>query len=547
MQVTYQYRTTAGPFLPLADPNARPADLAQATVNGHQVPYVVRLERGTIDRAVYEMATLFDGHDPNPLQPDTSWNQRLVYTFGGGCDGGYHQGSGTGGVVNDLFLGQGYAVASSSLNVLNTNCSPIISAEAAMMVKEHFIKTYGPLQHTIGWGGSGGAIQQYDIADAYPGILDGIIPGVSFPDPLTTLDPVTDCRLLDNFFGAGGNGFTAAQMTAVAGFGFYSTCRSWDATFANRITATGSCDPAVPITARYDPVTNPGGVKCSAEEQLVNQLGRDPKTGFVRSALDNTGVQYGLAAVRSGAITPEQFVRLNESVGGYDVAGNPVPARSQADPLALEATYTDDLLMSGGLGLATTPIIDQRLDLDAAGFAGDIHTTEWSYVIRQRMIEHGTAAGQVIIENSPATIGQAAVYELSAMDRWLTAIDADSSGRSLQAKVAHDKPADLGDGCFLATGQRILEPLSYRGSGQCPSQFPVFSNPRLVAGQALDEKVMKCSLAPIDFSSYPAGFTPDLQARLRAAFPQGVCNYGRPGVGERAPRGTWLSYDHMPD
>jgi Tannase-like family of unknown function (DUF6351) len=83
----------------------------------------------------------------------------LVYTFGGGCNAGYHQGASTGGVLNDLFLAQGYAVASSSLNVLDNNCGPIISAEAAMMVKEHFIETYGPVLHTIGWGGSGGAIQ----------------------------------------------------------------------------------------------------------------------------------------------------------------------------------------------------------------------------------------------------------------------------------------------------------------------------------------------------------------------------------------------------
>jgi hypothetical protein len=73
-----------------------------------------------------------------------------------------------------------------------------------MMVKEHFIETYGPVLHTIGWGGSGGAMQQYDIADAYPGILDGIVPGISFPDPLTVLGPVTDCRLLNTFFGGAG-------------------------------------------------------------------------------------------------------------------------------------------------------------------------------------------------------------------------------------------------------------------------------------------------------------------------------------------------------
>ncbi|HEY0806518.1 MAG TPA: DUF6351 family protein, partial [Pseudonocardiaceae bacterium] len=193
--VGYQYKNTAGAFVPLADPTSRPADLATATVNGRAVPYIVRTETGTIDRAVYQIAALFDGTAPSPLVPDRNWNGRLVYTFGGGCNAGYHQGDSTGGVLNDQFLAQGYAVASSTLNVLDNNCSTVISAEAAMMVKEHFIDTYGPVAHTIGWGGSGGAIQQYDIADSYPGIIDGLIPAASFPNANgTTLSVVTDCR-----------------------------------------------------------------------------------------------------------------------------------------------------------------------------------------------------------------------------------------------------------------------------------------------------------------------------------------------------------------
>ena len=46
--------------------------------------------------------------------PEPGWNGRLVYTFGGGCNVGYHQGATTGGVLNDLFLSQGYAVATSA-------------------------------------------------------------------------------------------------------------------------------------------------------------------------------------------------------------------------------------------------------------------------------------------------------------------------------------------------------------------------------------------------------------------------------------------------
>jgi hypothetical protein len=544
-QVSYQYRSTAGGFKALADPASRPSDLASATVGGHAVPYIVRVERGTIDRAVYEIAALYDGTDPSPLVPDTSWNDRLVYTFGGGCNAGYHQGRSTGGVLNDLFLSQGYAVASSTLNVLDNNCSPIISAEAAMMVKEHFIETYGPVAHTIGWGGSGGAIQQYDIAESYPGIVDGIVPAISFPDPLSTAGPVTDCRLLDRYFAGPGASLTPAQRRAVAGFADYETCVSWDQTFASRSTATDSCDPAIPVAVRWDPVTNPDGLKCNSTEQIVNQLGRDPRTGFVRSVLDNTGVQYGLAALLAGQITPAQFTDLNAAIGGMDYAGKPVAARTSADPRALEAAYGDDIVNSASQGLRQTPIIDQRIDLDFAGFGNDIHTTEWSFVMRDRLLRaNGTAGNQVIIENQPtaAELAAASVYELGAMDRWLTAIDADPSPRDLPAKVLADKPADLGDGCYLSATQRILETLTDPAGGQCGPQYPVAANTRIVAGERLSVDVMKCRRRPLDFADYPVTFTDAEQARLRETFAGGVCDYDRDGVGQVPPRGTWRSY-----
>jgi uncharacterized tannase-like protein DUF6351 len=170
-QVSYEYMSTSGAYKPwpTAGPPAPPypSDLATTTVDGTSVPYIVRLEQGTIDRGVYQIAALYDGRDPSPYTPDSSWNGRLVYTFGGGCNSGYHQGTSTGGVLGaaagpggaDLFLSQGYAVASNTLNVLDNNCSIPISAEAAMMTKEHFIDEYGAVAHTIGWGGSGGAIQ----------------------------------------------------------------------------------------------------------------------------------------------------------------------------------------------------------------------------------------------------------------------------------------------------------------------------------------------------------------------------------------------------
>jgi hypothetical protein len=549
-QITYDYFTTAGAFAPLADPSSRPADLATTTVNGKTVPFIVRVETGTIDRAVYQTAALYDGQDPSPLEPDSSWNGKLVYTFGGGCNAGFHQGSSTGGVLSNLFLGEGYAVASSSLNVLDNNCSTIISAEAAMMVKEHFVDTYGPVKFTIGWGGSGGAIQQYEIADSYPGILNGIIPGISFPDPLTTAGPVNDCRLLDLEFAKDSTTFTAAQQKAIAGYNDYTTCKSWDVTFSNRATATGSCNAAIPVADRWDPVTNPKGIICNSNEQIINQVGKDPRTGFPNSVLDNTGVQYGLSALESGAITPAQFVTLNADIGGLDFAGNPMAARTQASLKALKAVYRDDLINSAGQGLRTTPIIDQRDDLDLAGLGNDIHTTDWSFVMRSRLLAaNGTFGNQVIIENQPtaAEIAASNTYELNEMDAWLTNIGSDNTPASAQHKVLADRPASLSDGCYLSATNLVHQALTYPTAGQCGAVYPVAANPRLVAGEGLSMTALACNLTPLRFRDYPVTFTAAQKQQLRQTFATGVCNYNRPGIGYRQPLAPWLSYGANPN
>jgi hypothetical protein len=538
--VSYQYRTTAGRFAPLADPATRPADLAQATVDGRTVPYIVRIERGTIDRAVYEIAALFDGAQPDPRRTEGSWNRRLVYTFGGGCNVGYHQGASTGGVLNDLFLARGFAVASSSLNVLDNNCSPVISAEAAMMVKEHFIEAYGPVAHTIGWGGSGGAIQQHQIADNYPGILDGIVPFVSFPDPITTGPTVGDCRLLNRYFTASTLGFTAAQQNAVSGYGAFGSCVSWDRSFASRGVATEACPSAIPPSFRYDPVTNPEGIKCTTAEQLVSVIGRDPRTGFARGYVDNVGVQYGLKALLAGQISAEQFVDLNEKIGGYDIAGNVVSARTVADIVALVRLYKSGLVTSASGGLGRVPVIDLRVYTDAVS---DIHTRFWTFATRQRLIDaNGDAANQVILTYSLApSPADPMAYALGAMDRWLTAIDADSSG-SARSRVVDNRPADLADGCWTPAGQLLTETATWQGAGTCNALYPSFADTRIAAGAPLRDDVLKCELKPLDFGAYPVALTAQQQARLSVVFPHGVCDYSQRSVGHVPFGGVWQDY-----
>jgi hypothetical protein len=552
-RVDYVYKSTAGTFKPLPNPNIRPADLAQTTTtHGRTVNYVVRVETGTINRAIYQIAML---HDP-AIEPPPSlrarpagWNERLVYSFGGGCRAGYHQGRSTGGAVlaqvgSDLFISRGYAVAASTLNTFVNRCNDVISAETTMMVKEHFIEQLGPVRYTIGTGASGGSMQQHLIAQNYPGLLDGIQPSSSFADTLTFGVPLSDCALLDHAFSTATQQWTFDQKTAVAGWGTWQHCitnRTWNAGYIPNAppTASAGCDPAIPPALIYDPVTNRGGARCTWHDDMVNVFGRDPRTGFARRSLDNEGVQYGLAAFRTGQIGAEQFVELNERVGGYDVDGNIVAARTVADPKALRIAYQTGRLDSGSGGLGSVPILDFRAYRDDSG---NVHDAVRSYITRARLIgANGHAGNQVILTYSPLGTGagsSAAVTgeALGLMERWLANIANDKSDVGAALKVLRNKPAGLVDACYTIAGEKITD------QAICLQLYPLHGNPRLAAGEPLREDVLKCRLKPLDPSEYPQPLTADQVLRLSAIFPQGVCDYSRRGVGQQIIKDTWLSY-----
>src|SRR5690606_16889416 len=139
--------------VPLDDPTQLPDDIATVEVDGESVPLVIRVERGVINRSIYEISALEPSPDPDaPARTwdGSAWNERLVYEFGGGCGTGYHQGRVLGhDLIRDL-LGSGDAVATSTLDVGQAACNGVVSAETALMVKEHFVENYGYPVHTLG-------------------------------------------------------------------------------------------------------------------------------------------------------------------------------------------------------------------------------------------------------------------------------------------------------------------------------------------------------------------------------------------------------------
>lgn len=555
-QAEYRYKSTDGSMKILQDPTALPADVAQTTVlTGATVPFVVRLETGTINRAIYETAVLFDPTQgqsrPRPTVANPGWNRRLVYTFGGGCRAGwYQQGETTGGVLDELFLSRGYAVASASLNVFGNNCSDLLAAETAMMVKEHVVETYGVPRFTIGWGCSGGSYQSHQIADNYPGILDGIVVGCSFPDVTSVTNfTLMDARLLEVYFTkTAPDLFTREQQRAVSGFGQWGGIPNLSEG-AKRLDPDAEFNRRVPPEARYNPDTNPRGARGTVYDHTVNAYGRDPATGFALRPLDNVGIQYGLAALNAGTISKEQFLDLNERIGGLDRDANQVPQRTVADSQATRAAYETGRILSGAGGLRTTPIIDQRSYTDDMP-NGDIHMRIHGFSTRQRLIRNnGNADNQVmLVQDFRGARGFFSTQNpvlrdaLGQMDRWLVAIQADTSATPQAQKVVGARPADLQDACWTAQGEKIVEKQTYDGPGRCNQIFPSFPTPRQVAGGPLDNDIVKCQLKPINLADYAVSFTPAEQARLQRTFPGGVCNWAVPGVDQRPLRGTWLSF-----
>jgi hypothetical protein len=552
--VTYVYRpvdANGSPdpsvIKPLPVEAALPQDVEwTTTTDGKRAPYVVRVETGTINRAIYQTAILHDPTaepEPGPLTPPKAWNRRLLYSFGGGCTGGwYRQGGSLSSLISDNIVGRGYAEAVSTLNVFGANCQDLTAAETMMMVKEHFIETFGPPQFTFGRGGSGGSYQQLQIADGYPGLLDGIIPSATFPDVLETTQFLVDAQLLDNYFKNAGLSLSEEQKRAISGVGTMSNITG-TAAGAGRINPTKFCPPVLPVALRYDPVLNRGGARCDIFDHNVNVYGRDPLTGFARRPIDNVGVQYGLAALNSGIISEAQFLDLNEKIGGYDNDGNIIPARAAADLQAVRAAYQTGRITYGGGGLATIPIIDFRGYSDLTP-RGDVHLKYHSYSLRERLkAANGSAANEVMLvigSQSPASL-TVQLYAIAKMDEWLTNLAKDTSKDPEATKVVRAKPADLTDSCYTPTGERIAETQTFSG-GECNKLYPTFPSPRMVAGGPGTNNVLKCQLKPLDFADYKASFTDEEKQQLRTIFPNGVCDWRKPGLEQQKLLGTWLRY-----
>ncbi len=558
------YRSTGGTFKSLPSLNPPfPSDLAQTTtIDGNTVNYIVRVESGTIDESIYRIAILDDPTNPisNPWsaggkKPGPGWNGKLTYPYGPGAGPAFRSGSnGVTSALSDGPLRLGFAVAFGTRNTYGTGEDDVVSAETTSMLKEHFIKQYALPRFTIASGSSGGSIQQHYIAQNYPGLLDAITPNASFPDVGSmAASDVLDCQVLIGYFNQNTNpaDWPGSRRALIDGYAVgtttgQTTCQNaWSGLANSWQNPTAGFSTVVPQALRYNPITNPTGARGDYWDANVNSFGIDPVNGFARSAYDNIGVQYGLNALNSGGITKAEFLDLNEKIGGLDIDGNYVSHRSTADPIALQNGYRAGRFVTASG--ETLPIIDIRPYVDTSDTGQlSIHSRIRTPIFVERLrIRNGTSENQVSWITGGTSAPDLSTTALLALNEWLENIRADASTDPYATKVIRNKPAYLKDACWF-NGVKYEEPLTLDPSAKCNQLMPIYGTVRLAAGGPLSGTTLKCQLKPVDVTDYAVTFTPAELVRLNTIFPQGVCDWTKPGVSEAVMDDSWLRFVSPP-
>ena len=226
-------------------------------------------------------------------------------------------------------------------------------------------------------------------------------------------------------------------------------CVAWQALFGNNASPDNGCGGSPDEPWVYNAESNPDGTRCTQADYQVAVWGRRPEDGFARETWSNEGVQYGLVALQSGLILPEQFVDLNEKIGGRDIDNNWIAPRSSGDLVAQPIAYFTGRV-NDGRRLDQVPIIDLRGHDNE-----EIHTDFNSYAMRQRLLRaNGHADNHVIFTaQTPLVVPPSVSAEaFSLMDQWLAAIEADYERHGRLARALAE---EYFDGCRVVT--RVLE------------------------------------------------------------------------------------------
>ena len=317
---------------------------------------------------------------------------------------------------------------------------------------------------------------------------------------------------------------------------------------AGRIQVSEYCPDVLPSALRYHPATNPKGARCDVYDHTVNAYGRDPKTGLRAAAARQRGRPVRPRGAECGSISKEQFLDLNERIGGFDNDGNVGHLANRGgscrDSGGLPHRPADQRWRRAG------EHADHRLSqLSRRSADGDVHVRYHSFSLRERLIKaNGHADNHVMLveDNRCRQLGQPRLPGSSRPDGSLAD---EAGGRHVQRSRDRQDPAREAGG----PRRRLLD--ARRGAAEDRRKAdarrlePVRadlsrrrrSRARLRRASVASD-IVKCQLKPIEAADYKVAFTPDEMARLKKIFPAGVCDWSKPGVEQQKLGGTWLRF-----
>ncbi|MFT4925286.1 MAG: hypothetical protein ACI8WB_001378 [Phenylobacterium sp.] len=552
-RIDFFYIDAQGKHHPYNDTVAKDK-IQMLTIDDKSVPYIIRLERGTINRFIYSI-TMLVGAEQHNLQSTKYWNNRVVFQFGGGSGIGFRQGRMNMKKVLKRRTEQikaGYAILASTANKTSYTYNMLLAEDTAVRVKKQFVARYGQPAYTVGIGGSGGAIQQYLFAQNHPDLLDAIIPQYSYPDMLSQTIYALDCDLVEHYFAIrdADNEHWSDWQYRESVLGLNHLSDSDPNMVEQRLPEMAMLNQAIAGVMPQSPqgnsecingwfglaslINNPRmsylksyydkdilkQVDWSYWQDMVTIYGQN-KQGFARATWDNEGVQYGLRAFANNKLSEAEFIRLNQNVGSWKsqekmqeedfffAFGRKFPiwltmwSRHNITPIENSTEQ-----MGAKRRAASVQAIEQayrygqvfigKTDIPVIDMRHyledklDMHHASASFSSRIRLQQKGNAQNQVIWMSHEDHDLTAQAF--TTIDHWLANIR-----QQPQHSVAQNKPAAAADLCVDAKGDVIAQGDSvwdgkYNGkaTGLCSKVYPIYATSRIQAGDSWAGSTFKC-------------------------------------------------------
>jgi hypothetical protein len=585
-RVDYYFKPNTHPHAKYVPWQGKRNELTYVTINGELVPFVLRVERGVINRFPYLIAFVVPLND-KPEQTNTQyWNKRLILAMRGGVGIGRRQGalkvSRELSNVEDQLM-QGYAVAYSEGLHTKNHYNALLAEDTARRLKLQVSSRYGKPLYTVGLGGSGGGLMQYLLAQNTNDILDAAIPQYSYPDMVSQTNYAMDCDLLEYYFDIQNSGSEFSEWDkrqALEGLHsakdiphkFEALSRlnllrkgKWSGKpkgSSECINGWRALTPFVsnPSFMHFFDLYTPEVYQQTAWtywDDLAQLFGVD-EHGYALRTWSNVGVQYGLQALNAGELSPKEFLLLNSSIGGwksthdmqpehiafwmgdqskplwlsvwaeknrYHPKGKTPAKRTDASELAIERAYRSGQVF---IGKASIPIIDIRHYLEPQL---NMHHLVASFQTRSRIIDYkGNADNQLIWVSHPDYDPTNDAF--AAIDQWMLSNKGKAPIATLSDRCIDDK------GQVIAQGKNVWNGWwNKQATGECLAVYPAYKNSRMAAGEPITADYFACELMPVEQALKQEVYAKSLNMQqyiddLKRIFPDGVCDYSKAGRGK---------------